>query len=213
MANCVVVWTPAKSLTDYIQEQGITFVFAGKGDPNPGHQKIGFDFQTALILNKRCLICGGCLDVCPTQALFGMDLTTTTPPKVDKNLCVGCLNCLEECPCESIVLEKQGKGFCYQEKSTFYQGVQESSEKLCFQILTLAMTHAKQNNINLIIAEGNSISSLVYLLKSEVPVLICFQDRSLLVGVEKFCIENEITFLKPEKTYTQVLDFLQKERS
>jgi len=75
------------------------------------------------------------------------------------------------------------------------------------------MTHAKQNNINLIIAEGNSISSLVYLLKSEVPVLICFQDRSLLVGVEKFCIENEITFLKPEKTYTQVLDFLQKERS
>lgn len=195
-------------MEEFIQEQGKSFVFVGPMASQPEDKRIEVNFQVARILKKRCLICGGCLDVCPTQALFGMDLSTTTPPQADPDRCVGCLNCMEECPSEAIVLEDQGEGFCFQKDAAFHGGDQEITEKLKFQILNQAMIHAKENSFDLIVVKGASLPALACLSQSKVPWAVCFPDRSLHAQVRATCSEREIIVMGAEESWETLLDRL-----
>ena len=49
---------------------------------------------------EKCCYCGGCVGVCPENALVLMD----TKLKVDKEKCTLCRNCLLFCPVEAIAI-------------------------------------------------------------------------------------------------------------
>ncbi|MCD6557576.1 MAG: 4Fe-4S binding protein [Candidatus Aenigmarchaeota archaeon] len=55
-----------------------------------------------LIIDKnKCLSCGGCVSVCPKQAL-----ELKKHPEWDKNSCIGCELCVRLCPVGALKLEK-----------------------------------------------------------------------------------------------------------
>lgn len=58
---------------------------------NPESQQIG---QHLMHLKKRCIGCGHCAAVCPTNCIAMED----SFPLIDRNRCNGCGRCVEECP-------------------------------------------------------------------------------------------------------------------
>jgi len=85
---------------------------------------------------KRCVLCGGCVDVCPTTCLklvFASQLTGGEPLESaaigtaggeawregaaiikDEAKCIRCANCAQRCPTRAITMER----FCFQEQVT-----------------------------------------------------------------------------------------------
>jgi formate hydrogenlyase subunit 6/NADH:ubiquinone oxidoreductase subunit I len=58
-------------------------------------------------LKERCLYCGGCVSVCPKQALELME----TEIKYYRDRCINCNACVKLCPLGAIEAEKpEGKG-------------------------------------------------------------------------------------------------------
>lgn len=55
--------------------------------------------MVARIDQDQCVLCGACVDVCPTQAITMNDQVT-----VDAEKCTGCGLCVEECPSNAIEL-------------------------------------------------------------------------------------------------------------
>lgn len=52
-------------------------------------------------VNEKCMSCGHCVTLCPTNALF-LDESSTL--KVDADKCVQCGRCVDACPVRAIVL-------------------------------------------------------------------------------------------------------------
>ncbi len=46
------------------------------------------------INTEECLVCGGCIDLCPKTAIRMIDDTVT----VDNDKCVECMICVQVCP-------------------------------------------------------------------------------------------------------------------
>jgi formate dehydrogenase (NADP+) beta subunit len=85
---------------------------------------------------KRCVLCGGCVDVCPTMCLklvsasqlAGGDALESAGVKTaggeawcqgsaiikDETKCIRCANCVQRCPTSAITMER----FCFQEQVT-----------------------------------------------------------------------------------------------
>ena len=54
----------------------------------------------AVIDEDKCVGCGACVDVCPTEAITMNDIA-----HIDAETCVDCGTCVEECPQEAISLD------------------------------------------------------------------------------------------------------------
>jgi ferredoxin len=52
-------------------------------------------------VNEKCMSCGHCVTLCPTNVLF-LDESSTL--KVDADKCVQCGRCVDACPVRAIVL-------------------------------------------------------------------------------------------------------------
>lgn len=50
--------------------------------------------MVASVDRDKCMYCGGCVSICPTDALELME----TFIKVDEDTCVGCGSCIRFCP-------------------------------------------------------------------------------------------------------------------
>lgn len=55
-------------------------------------------------VNKYCVSCGSCVNVCPMSAISVWKGVTAV---VDKNRCVGCRKCILECPAGAIELRER----------------------------------------------------------------------------------------------------------
>jgi Fe-S-cluster-containing hydrogenase component 2 len=55
----------------------------------------------ALVRKERCLACGGCISVCPQDAI----LMVTSKALIDKDHCNSCSICVKTCPIGAIVWE------------------------------------------------------------------------------------------------------------
>ncbi|HEC89850.1 MAG: ferredoxin [Thermoplasmata archaeon] len=56
----------------------------------------------AKVDERECLSCGGCISVCPVDAVFMKNLRAF----VDQSLCIGCSICVNTCPIGAISLEE-----------------------------------------------------------------------------------------------------------
>src|SRR5262249_40116614 len=79
--------------------------------------------------SERCILCGGCVDVCPTLCLkivgldeilgrdelgelfaaefgAGTDLSQHSAIIKDETLCIRCANCAQRCPTAAITMER-----------------------------------------------------------------------------------------------------------
>ncbi|HID25845.1 MAG TPA: 4Fe-4S dicluster domain-containing protein [Thermoplasmata archaeon] len=54
--------------------------------------------------SQECLACGGCISVCPEDAITMI----STKAVVDKKQCIGCGICVETCPVGAIDLRGDG---------------------------------------------------------------------------------------------------------
>lgn len=52
----------------------------------------------ALVDNNKCLACGGCISVCPEDAISWMGYKAI----VDKENCISCRICISTCPIGAI---------------------------------------------------------------------------------------------------------------
>jgi len=55
----------------------------------------------AVIDEEKCVGCGACVDVCPTEVITMEDDVA----KINPAECVDCGTCVEECPQEAISME------------------------------------------------------------------------------------------------------------
>lgn len=55
----------------------------------------------ALINKKLCLACGGCISVCPQDAI----LMITNKAVINKEECISCEICIKTCPIGAIIWE------------------------------------------------------------------------------------------------------------
>ena len=55
----------------------------------------------ALVRKERCLACGGCISVCPQDAI----LMVTGKASIDKDHCNSCSICVKTCPVGAIIWE------------------------------------------------------------------------------------------------------------
>jgi len=58
-------------------------------------------FMTVVADKDKCISCGGCVSVCPANALV-LDIT----PVCDPNKCINCSICVKFCPAGALKLEK-----------------------------------------------------------------------------------------------------------
>lgn len=62
-------------------------------------------FFTSLVINKECIACDACREVCPTHAIFVDDPIYT----INQELCILCVgyaetpNCMAVCPVDAII--------------------------------------------------------------------------------------------------------------
>jgi Fe-S-cluster-containing dehydrogenase component/CheY-like chemotaxis protein len=72
--------------------------------------RISLEAVDELAVPLRCFQCGDapCITVCPTGALYRSSLFE--PVLIEKNLCIGCKNCMLACPIGVICLDPEGKG-------------------------------------------------------------------------------------------------------
>ena len=54
--------------------------------------------------SSKCVYCGACVGVCPTQALMLKDVRIV----VDEAKCISCGACVKICPVGAMELEKKG---------------------------------------------------------------------------------------------------------
>jgi ferredoxin len=55
----------------------------------------------ALVRKERCLACGGCISVCPQDAI----LMVISKALIDKDHCNSCSICVKTCPVGAIIWE------------------------------------------------------------------------------------------------------------
>jgi len=53
----------------------------------------------AVVKKEKCLACGGCISVCPQDAI----LMISSKALVDDGLCNGCSICVKTCPIGAII--------------------------------------------------------------------------------------------------------------
>jgi len=56
----------------------------------------------AFVKKETCLACGGCISICPQDAL----LMIASKATVDKKLCTSCSLCIKTCPIGAICWEE-----------------------------------------------------------------------------------------------------------
>ena len=76
---------------------------------------------TPVFDGARCVLCGGCVDVCPTRCLklvalngvaadvdFGADVDPARDSAIlkDEDRCIRCALCVMRCPADAIVMER-----------------------------------------------------------------------------------------------------------
>lgn len=59
-----------------------------------------------LVDESRCLYCGGCVGVCPVDALTLLEITL----QVDEEKCTKCGICVKFCPVGALSLEGENEG-------------------------------------------------------------------------------------------------------
>jgi len=57
--------------------------------------------RKALVTKEKCLACGGCISVCPKDAI----LWIAGKAVVDKKTCTSCSICVKTCPVGAIIWE------------------------------------------------------------------------------------------------------------
>ncbi len=55
----------------------------------------------AKVDKTKCLACGGCISVCPEDAI----VMISSKAKVNEKKCIGCKICIKTCPVAAISLE------------------------------------------------------------------------------------------------------------
>lgn len=65
--------------------------------------------HVAVLNIKKCLGCGECIDICPTEAIPPLLGLYSALLEIDKTKCDGYGKCVEICPCSAIKLVELSK--------------------------------------------------------------------------------------------------------
>lgn len=149
---------------------------------------------TAVINEKKCILCGKCFEICRFDAI-SKDI------KIDPIACEGCAFCKNICPTEAIEMEENIAGEWFISETRFGPMVhaklgiaEENSGKLVSLVRKQAKIIAEKNNLDWIIIDGApgigcpviaSLSGIDCALVVTEPTLSGLHDASRVIEVTK----------------------------
>jgi len=140
-------------------------------------------------INKQCIACGVCVDVCPVSALR----LTQAGVVIDRKICVACGICYKKCPVKAIVLQEAGV-------KTIIKDIRFQVTKRCNFDCLWCYSDAKYE-----LPDELSLEEALHVAKQLVS---CGLKTLTLTGGEPllredFCLEL-LRYLKKQKVYTKL---------